>query len=227
EAIEEAHALLTRFERGSVVSRLNDGSVERMGPELFGLFEVCERVREESGGLFDVTRGGALALDADERTVRVVRGDVDMGAVGKGFAIDTAIGVLRDAGVAEAFVHAGTSTCAGYREASDEPWTVRVGESTGLAPLSFDVSGRALAVSGDEVQGAHIVDPRDGARINGGVFGACVGLSATLCDAWSTALAVARTRPDAMPDAYQSIVIRDNAWRVEPLGSRADEEMVA
>jgi thiamine biosynthesis lipoprotein len=54
-----------------------------------------------------------VKLDAVRRTVRFQRDDMmlDLGAIGKGYAIDEAISRLREAGVASAFFHGGTSTC--------------------------------------------------------------------------------------------------------------------
>src|SRR5207302_730848 len=56
--------------------------------------------------------GAAMDLDRTARTVRFARSGVslDLGAIGKGFALDAAAGILRDAGVACALLHAGTSS---------------------------------------------------------------------------------------------------------------------
>jgi thiamine biosynthesis lipoprotein len=227
ELIHEAHERLTRFERGSVVTRLNEGRTERVDAELFSLFETCEEFRNASGGVFDVSIGGSLILDASSSTVRVERGSVDMGAIGKGYAVDIAIRALEEAGVASAFVHAGTSTARalGVR-ANGSPWRVSLGAETGLEPITVDLTDRAMSVSGDAVQGAHLVDPRTGER-RSGVYGACVGPSAMRCDAWSTALALSNERPDGMAPDEHSIVMDENSWRIEPDGASAVEERAA
>jgi thiamine biosynthesis lipoprotein len=53
-----------------------------------------------------------VQLEPSDRTVRFHRAGVmiDLGAIGKGYAVDRAIEVLREAGVASALLHAGTST---------------------------------------------------------------------------------------------------------------------
>ena len=54
-------------------------------------------------------------LDREQFTVRFEREGVmlDLGAIGKGYAIDRAIEILREAGISNALVHGGTSTIYG------------------------------------------------------------------------------------------------------------------
>ena len=56
-----------------------------------------------------------LCLDADTVTVRFESEGMmlDLGAIGKGYAIDRAVEILREAGVRNAFLHGGTSTAYG------------------------------------------------------------------------------------------------------------------
>ncbi|GAB4551778.1 MAG: hypothetical protein Tsb0013_13920 [Phycisphaerales bacterium] len=227
ELIEEAHSTLTRFERGSIVWRLNRGQDQRVDAEVFELFMLCENVRAASLGVFDITRGGVIALDTERRIVRVERGDVDMGAVAKGWAVDRAARWLADAGVPSAFVHGGGSTVRAYGAppVGENAWSVLIGAETGLDPIHAVITDRALGVSGDGKQGTHIVDARTGRCARSGAFGACIGNSGALCDAWSTVLAVTGARPDAMPEEYQSFVVRDDAWCIEPSIESASKEM--
>ncbi len=223
--VEETHARLTRFEPGSVVWRLNAARAQRVDAELFALFQVCAEVRAASGGIFDVAMGGDLLLDRASSTVRLNGGAMDLGAIGKGFAIDLALDALRAAGVRSAFMHAGQSTAGGLgRRPDGAPWRVRVGGGAGREPITVDLTDRALGVSGDGEQGRHLVDPRRGAPAAEGAFGACLGASATLCDAWSTVLAILGRRPMAMPEELSSIVPAEDEWRVQPAGRRALEE---
>lgn len=82
--------------------------------------EALNRARE-------VTGMHLVHLDAGRRTVSFERDGVllDFGAIGKGYAIDEAIAILREAGVERAFLHGGTSTAYGIGTSEDgRPWQV-------------------------------------------------------------------------------------------------------
>jgi thiamine biosynthesis lipoprotein len=52
---------------------------------------------------------------------------VDLGAIGKGYALDRAAGLLRDAGVTSALLHGGTSTIVAIgRPPGDEAWKIAI-----------------------------------------------------------------------------------------------------
>jgi thiamine biosynthesis lipoprotein len=55
---------------------------------------------------------GLVELDPEQLTVRFARQGVmlDLGAIGKGYAVERAADILREAGVASALLHGGTST---------------------------------------------------------------------------------------------------------------------
>ena len=66
-------------------------------------------------------------LDESRRTISFEREGVllDFGAVGKGYAVDEAVAILREAGVERAFLHGGTSTAYGIGTPKDgRPWQV-------------------------------------------------------------------------------------------------------
>ncbi len=220
EEIEQAHRSLTRFERGSVVHRVNEGATEPLDEELFELFALCERVREASAGAFDIRRGGTgqLVLDCGARTLAASDGaTVDLGGVAKGYAIDQAVAVLQQAGITSAFIHGGSSSTAGIGFApGGEPWRVLVEHPAGHEPVLVDVSDRCLAISGDQQQAGHLIDPRTGSPCPAGSLAACVGASAAACDAWATALVVLGARPKALTHELGSILPSTQGWLTEP-----------
>lgn len=158
----------------------------------------------------EITGMHLVHLDESTRTVRFARPGVsiDLGAIGKGFAVDEAIAVLRESGVRNAFLHGGTSTSFGMGHSPDgEAWYVSIdppvfgdpgssepSEPVAIAELrdaSLSVSaiwGKAFEHEG-EVCG-HILDPRKGRPVEGAALTAVVSASATEADALSTALLV-------------------------------------
>lgn len=100
-----------------------------------------------------------VELDDGASTVRFLRAGMmlDLGAIGKGHAIDCAVEVLRDTGVENAFIHGGTSSCyaLGTAEAGSH-WRVAINEPTGgdhLTPgLAEPASQRLVPDHGDRPQ---------------------------------------------------------------------------
>ena len=73
---------------------------------------MCERERLRTQGFFDIALGSPLRLDEAARTVRFSEPGtlIDLGGVGKGYALDRAGELLRRFGVECALLNAGTSS---------------------------------------------------------------------------------------------------------------------
>jgi len=144
-------------------------------------------------------------LNPADFTVRFAREGVmlDLGAIGKGWAIERAAAILRDAGVTSALVHGGTSTVQAlghppeaecWRIALERPAAVPGGPTSLLATVLLkDEAMSVSAVHGKFFQAkgrtyGHILDPRTGEPAAGAVLAAVVLPSATETDALSTAL---------------------------------------
>jgi FAD:protein FMN transferase len=144
-----------------------------------------------------------LLLDEEAHTVRFAREGVEvhLGAVGKGYAVDAAVRLLRELDVPAALLHGGTSTVYGLGgPAPGEDW--RVGLVNPRDPERrlgvVSLRDRALSTSGDfeqyfEVEGtrySHVLDPRTGRPAQGVRSAVVLAESATDSDALSTAFFV-------------------------------------
>jgi thiamine biosynthesis lipoprotein len=142
-----------------------------------------------------------VVLDREARTVRFDRPgmSLDLGAVGKGYAIEQAAALLREAGVTSALLHAGTSTVAAMGAPLGEAaWSVAIRHP--LIPERHlgrvCLRDRALSVSAphgksflvDGRRYGHVLDPRTGCPVEGALLAAVVSDSPTESDALSTAL---------------------------------------
>jgi len=136
-----------------------------------------------------------LKIDRRTRTVDVGADGliVDLGGIGKGYAIDRAVSVLSDWSIETALVHSGQSTLLALGGPPDKDgWTVAIRDPNDQAKTLGDVHlrDRALSGSGALLHGQHIIDPRTGQRANGPVSAWCIAESAALADALSTAFMV-------------------------------------
>jgi thiamine biosynthesis lipoprotein len=151
---------------------------------------------------------GFVEFDDEGRRLRFTRPGVELnlGAIGKGWAIDRAVASLRTAGVASGLVHGGRSSVRaigvqGPALPGRRGWPVglrhplRPGQR--LATIALD--DRALGTSGSGTQFfvdrgrklGHILDPRTGEPATAGVISATVvAPEAADADALSTALYV-------------------------------------
>ena len=171
--------------------------------------EVLDRARAASG--WEI-----LELDETRSTVflRNVESSIDLGSIGKGFAMEVVVQQLQDAGVFSALVHGGTSTvCAIGTPSSHESWKVslpasedgsRVQAGSAVGPQMMEspeivsLRNESLSVSAswgkaffDEGQLlGHVIDPRSGDPVCGARLAALVLPSPTDSDALSTALLV-------------------------------------
>jgi FAD:protein FMN transferase len=107
-----------------------------------------------------------LELDAATMTVRV-RGPgilIDLGAIGKGFAVDRAAGLLREWGVGSALVHGGASSTYAFGDFPGHPgWPVTLSDPAQESRVIERVSLRNQGLGGSGVtHGRHIIDPRSG-----------------------------------------------------------------
>jgi thiamine biosynthesis lipoprotein len=158
-----------------------------------------ERARAQSGM-------NHVHLDVSNHTVRfeIDGAMLDLGAIGKGYAIDKAVEVLREAGVENALVHGGTSTAYGLGHAPDgDAWKIALepppdaspeGSWIATVPLQNEalsvsaVWGRCFTEAGKAL--GHVIDPRTGNPVSRAVLAAVAMPSATESDALSTALLV-------------------------------------
>lgn len=225
--IEDWHQRLTRFEADSWLSHVNRSAAYgpvRLDDETVPLFSDAMQVWRDSGGAFDIARGGgaALAFDHDARTLQFLNDDVslDLGAIGKGHALDCAAACLRSHGVTRAFLQGGASSGIAMGRAPDaDGWRIGVSSVTNaaepddvveLADTSFSLSDEAGQP--DAPFGRHIVDP----RLAGGSPPVqtsrrvlVTGPSARVADAWSTALVVLGVVPPAFPESYTARFLRE------------------
>jgi thiamine biosynthesis lipoprotein len=242
EEIERCDARWSLFRSDSLVARVNREAAQRevlLDHETFALLAACAQLREQTLGAFDVALGvhmrelgfrgaapsasatrPAAACDAPfvlsraTRTLRFTRSDValDLGAIGKGEALDRAAQVLRECGIERALMHGGTSSVVALGAPPERAgWRV---ELEGFEPArAVELSERSLSVSAphgrttlrDGRELGHVLDPRTGAALEPGLRVAALAASGRDAEAWSTAAVVLLARgldPRALAPAH-------------------------
>ena len=113
QTIEHAQACLSRFDASSDVSRFNAlrrGQSLTVHPIAQQILEAAHALQMASAGLFDISLGSApegwrldgLVLFKLSEEVRL-----DLGGIGKGYAVDLAVQALQQQGCASGWVNAG------------------------------------------------------------------------------------------------------------------------
>lgn len=137
---------------------------------------------------FENFRFGTLALLPNLEVECVSAGaSIDLGGIGKGFALDRLAGTLRYWGAEKALLSAGGSTILALDAPPDaEGWKIGFSDET---PPIF-LKNRAVSSTGTQFQKTHLVDPRSGLNAGGKPLVRILAPTATEADALSTAFYV-------------------------------------
>ena len=112
--------------------------------------------------------------------------ELDLGAIGKGYAVDRVIGILAAAGIQHAVVNAGTSSIAAIGHPPGRSgWPVSIGARPGPHDDGLLLRNESISTA---QQAGEIFDPRVGSPTTTTVAVSVVAPSATLSDALDTTL---------------------------------------
>lgn len=200
--LERLESELSRYRESSDIARLNRlarGASTIIGDDTFQCLLLAAEVAFATDGAFDATYNSStnpdhapgaprFTLDPATHTLTslVEHLHVDLGAIGKGYAVDRLGEHLAEWDITTACLQSGGSTAL----ALDAPvntagWTVGL-DLHGTLPLVR----AALSGSGIAVQGAHLIDPRTGAPATRTTRTWALAPTAALSDALSTAFFV-------------------------------------
>ena len=197
--IRRLEYLLSRFIEDSDVAQINRlsfGESVIVAPETFRCLELAEEATRLTDGRFDVAY---LSPSVDERQrpfslltkPRRVRSEVeslqiDLGGIGKGFALDHVAPIPLRYGYSRVLLCADSSTMLALDPPENSPgWTVSV-ELDG-EERQFELNNTAVSCSGTSVRGEHIFDVKRRVWITQSKRCCQLASSAALADAFSTA----------------------------------------
>ncbi len=174
--IDQLEMDLSRFVEGSDVYRINHarpGTRLHITPDTFNCLQLAAALSRQTGGAFDINyastrpRNGlmkdVLSLDENGLAVEIAAAGctIDLGGIGKGYTLDRIGALLADWGMTRCLIHSGGSSLLALDPPAGYPgWPVGVGQ--GNHRIVVALNRQALAASGTEVRGEHIVDAREG-----------------------------------------------------------------
>jgi thiamine biosynthesis lipoprotein len=135
-----------------------------------------------------------LELDQNEHTVKLISEKicVDLGGIGKGYALDHIAQILQDWSIDKALIHGGFSTLLAMNSPSDKKgWPITVSNPT-KPEVSLEqlcLVNRSFSVSGVQ-KGQHIIDPSTTMPVQAKISAWACAETATIADALSTAFMV-------------------------------------
>jgi FAD:protein FMN transferase len=184
-ALEEAFEYLRDVDRrfspyrtDSEVSRLGRGELaeEASSHDLREVLRLCETVRHDSNGFFDIR--GHRADHAPDPTGLV-----------KGWALDRAGEILRASGARNFCLNGGGDIVAAGEAAAGQPWRVGIRHPIEAGKLAAVLAVRdgCVATSGEYERGEHVRDPFSGHAPAGVLSVTIVGPTLTFADAYATA----------------------------------------
>lgn len=195
--IDRTESILSRFAEGGDISRLNWAQPDqpvRLGLDAFNCLLQAMQFHNLTSGAFDPSLGtgmDGLQFDREAGTVtkREAQTQIDLGGIGKGYALDQLPDLFVDWEVTRVCADGGGSTVI----ALDPPiglngWPVGLG--TDERAFTIALQRASVSASGVAAQGEHIVDPTNPGRpLKNRRCWACSRLAAE-SDSVSTALMV-------------------------------------
>lgn len=183
-------ALFSTWHDDTEIMRIGTGelAVRDASPEVRTVLDLCEQMRLESGGAFDIAFGARPEVGP-----RPGRAPIDPSGLVKGWAVARAADLLRAAGHAHFSVNAGgdvvvagnaggADASPGWRIGIQHPWAR---ERVAAVLVVSDV---AVATSGLYERGDHVIDPRNGRPATGLASATVVGPDLAIADAYATAV---------------------------------------
>jgi thiamine biosynthesis lipoprotein len=191
EAVERRLAELddkfSTYKPDSEISRLGRGelSLEDASPDVRFIMDLCDKLRDLSDGAFDVyaaaTKGPAAELQ--QSSIEGARPIEPSGAV-KGWAIEVAVGLLRNAGVRDFCVNIGGDLYASGKYEGNEGWRIGLQHPSDKTKVMavLEISNTAIATSALYERGDHIVTTAPSNVVSVTVISSDI----TLADAYAT-----------------------------------------
>ncbi len=177
DLVDRLERELSRFIPNSDIQRISHlaaGERTRVTPTTLECLVIARHMYELTGGAFDVSIGTglpSLALDPETFEVRATTNGVrvDLGGVGKGYAVDLVAELLEEWGIGRALVHGGFSSVLALEPPPEsDGWPLTLSDPAAPSRVLERLSVRQTALGASGIRKTdHIVDPRTGEPVRG------------------------------------------------------------
>lgn len=209
--LERSFSLFDKCSEIALINELSGRAPLQVSPDTFSVIKMAVEVNKLSRGAFDITMGQPSHLVIDEKNGKVMirarntprlcseqadhgAQSIDLGGIGKGYAVEAARRLLLKHGVKSAIIDMHSSIAVigdGWKIGIRDPRVKGQGASSkkllGVIVLN---NSDALATSGQYEQPGHIIDPRTGKKADKCLSVTVIAKDAGLADALSTAVFV-------------------------------------
>lgn len=199
DEIDRLESSLSRFVQSSDIAQINHlGATQpvRVSLDTIECLRVAEEIRQQTHGAFDITLAGKqIDLCEETFTVRLQDQDtkLDLGGIGKGYALDKAAELLAEWDVQSALLHGGESSVLAIgAPPGQKGWTLGVGTGSDdpSQKKTIPLRDHAVSASGTQLKGGHIQDPRTGRPADGAIRVWVTAPKAATTDALATAFMI-------------------------------------
>ncbi len=216
QEIDRLEEELSRFLPNSEVTRINNlkkNQSLKINIDVFELLTIANNIYNITGGIFDITAGriidqwktknknvglnplnekvgmDKILLDDKYYTLTVLSDNIslDLGGIGKGFAIDKASDLLREWEIENAVIHSGSTVKAIGHLENNNGWPVTISNPGNPEQTIAEVLLKDSSLSGSgKHKGEHIVNPLTSLPVNKRAGAWSLTKTATVSDAMST-----------------------------------------
>lgn len=217
-------------------SSLSGGAFDiTVGPlmKVWGFYKGSGRLPHRAEIRGALTRIGyqKVVLDPQNLTVRFSRPGVELdpGGIGKGYAVDRMVAILKEAGITRALISAGTSTIYGLGTPPEESgWPIKIRHPKDATKTVFEVrlQNESMSTSGNYekffwAEGriySHIMDPRTGYPAEGVLAVSVITPKALDSEAWTKPFYIQGREWAAKhkPKGFRVYMCEDRGIRSEP-----------
>jgi len=205
ERVKQIEKLVNRFDPNSEISKINyfstknfkTGTQIKISKDTYNCIELASKTSDLTYGAFDITLRGnykKIILNPEKSTITITKPGVTLNLDGKakGYAVEEARKLLSNRGIKDGIIDTGSSIAV-----FNVPKKIGVRDPfkrDGIIKIITLNSWEALSTSGIYEQGLHIIDPKNGKRVNEIAGVTLIGKNAGILDGISTGICVMGAR---------------------------------